>query len=199
MPKIHAMDENVLVSVKLQWRKRLRAKKRKGEGKDATPAGESKGFLLHVSWGQDGKIYISLWVLFSPPLFMHLQLTWLCQCLLKLVITTSPHHSDTSDERNIELTQGAVADSWNWLQLLCHCELYRLGFATLKGENGRMLEESTVLCPSPPGRKGRLSMVLTQLSCRASCILTFLLSSLGRTLYIRYVSVRNKTWSFIWH
>lgn len=111
-------------------------------------------------------------VFFPPPLFMHLQLTWLCQCLLKLVITTSPHCSDTSDESNTELTRGAAADSWNWLWLLCHCELYRSGFATLKGENGSTLEESTVLCPSPSGRKGRLGVVLTKFSYGAFCVLT---------------------------
>ena len=193
------MDENVLGSVRLQWRKRLTAKKRKAGSKDATPAGESEGFLLHVSQGHDRNLYISLWVLFPPPLFMHLRLTWLCQCLLKLVITTSPHCSDTSDESNTELTQEAAADSWNRLRLLCHRELYRSGIATLKWENGSTREESVVLCPSPLGRKGRLGLVLTKFSYSAFCILTFPISSLGKAVYIRYICVRNKTWSSLWH
>lgn len=127
--------------MRLHWWKCLTARKRKGRSKDATPAGESKGFFLHLFQEHERKVSISQWVLLPSPLFMHLQLTWLCQCLLELVITSSPSCSDTSDERNTELTQGVAADSWNWLWLLCHPELYRSGLATLKGENGSTLRE----------------------------------------------------------
>jgi len=97
------------------------------------------------------------------------------------------------DESNVELTQGPAADSWNWLRLLCHRELYRLGFAALKGETGSMLEGSAVLCPSPPGRKARLGVVLTNFSRSAFCSLTFSFLPCGGTVYTRYINVRNKT------
>lgn len=52
--------------------------------------------------------------------------------------------------------------------------------------------KSIVLCPLPPGRKGRLSMVLKKFSYSAFCIPAFPVSSLGNTVYIRYISVRKK-------
>lgn len=58
--------------------------------------------------------------------------------------------------KQVELTRGVAADSWNWLQLLCHPELYRSGFATLKGEDGSTLREGAGLGPSPLGEKAGL-------------------------------------------
>lgn len=57
--------------------------------------------------------------------------------------------------------------------------------------------KSIVLCPLPPGRKGRLSMVLKKFSYSAFCIPAFPVSSLGNTVYIRYISVRKKKVKFL--
>lgn len=118
---------------------------------------------------------------------MHLQLTWLCQCLLKLVRTSSPHCSDTSGESNVELARGAAADSWSWLWLLCHPELYRSGFATLKGENGNALRRVEGWAHHL-WEKGQAWGDLTKFSHSAFCILPFPLSSLGKAAYIRCIS-----------
>lgn len=87
--------------------------------------------------------------------------------------------------------QGAAADCWNWLWLLCHHELYRSGFATLKGENGSTLREGAGLGPSPLGEKAG-SGWSSQSSHRVLSVFFLFPSSLGQGVYIRCISARNR-------
>lgn len=142
------MDENVLASVRLRWRKHFTAKKEK-RGEQGCHAQQARAKAFWFSSPRDRiERYTFLCGFCSFPSLVYAPPADLIMSMppethynnffpLQWHFWWKQHWADLgSSSRFLEL-----------LWLLCQCELYRQGFATLKGENGSTIEENTVLCP----------------------------------------------------